>query len=124
MNFERTSGRRRLSFRLRLTGFALLLIALSMGAASILAYYGSKSTLEKHLQNELLAIVKTAAPMVDGDLLPLIYQRASGEMAGADEFEEIRGLLEKIKNGNGMKSRGSPIYVMRPAADFATTGKL
>ncbi len=124
MNFERTSGRRRLSFRLRLTGFALLLIAFSMGAASILAYYGSKSTLEKHLQNELLAIVKTAAPIVDGDLLPLIYQRASGEMAGAEEFEEIRGLLEKIKNGNGMKSRGSPIYVMRPVADFSTTGNL
>ncbi len=124
MNSERTSERRRFSFRLRLTGFALLLIAVSMGAASILAYVVSKNTLEKHLQNELLAIVKTAAPMVDGDLLPLIYESASGEMAGADEFEEIRGLLEKIKKSNGMESRGSPIYVMRPAADFATSGKL
>jgi len=124
MTFERTSGRRRHSFRLRLTGFAVLLIAISMGAAAILAYSVSKSTLERHLQNELLAIVKTAAPMVDGDLLPLIYQGPSGELAGADEFEEIRGLLEKIKNSNRMESRGSPIYVMRPAGDFATTGKL
>ena len=124
MNFERTSGRRRLSFQLRLTGFALLLITLSMGAASILAYHVSKSTLEKHLQDELLAIVKTAAPMVDGDLLPLIYEGGSGEIAGADEFEEIRSLLERIKNSNRMESRGSPIYVMRQAGDFAASGKL
>ena len=124
MNFQSTSGPQRISFRLRLTGFALLLIAVSMGAASILAYTVSKSTLEKHLQDELLAIVKTAAPMVDGDLLPLIYQSASGAMAGAEEFDEIRGLLEKIKSGNAMESKGSPIYVMRPAADFATSGKL
>ncbi len=95
-----------------------------MGAASILAYHVSKGTLERHLQNELLAIVKTAAPMVDGDLLPLIYEGPSGEMAGSDEFEEIRGLLEKVKTGNGMESHGSPIYVMRATADFAATGKL
>jgi signal transduction histidine kinase/DNA-binding response OmpR family regulator len=116
--------RRRLSFRLRLTGFALVLTALSMGAVSLLAYHFSKKALETHLENELLAIVKTAAPLVDGDLVPLIYRESSGALAGADEFEEIRQLLQKVKTGNQMESRGSPLYLMRPAADFAATRKL
>jgi signal transduction histidine kinase/DNA-binding response OmpR family regulator len=118
--------RRRLSFRLRLTGFALVLIVFSMGAASVLAYHFSKKALETHLQNELMAIVRTTAPLVDGDLVPLIYRRSTGALAGADEFEEIRTLLEKVKAGNHMEreSRGSPLYLMRPAADFASAGQL
>jgi signal transduction histidine kinase/CheY-like chemotaxis protein len=123
-NSSRPKRRRRLSFRLRLTGFALVLIALSMGAASLLAYHLSKKALETHLENELLAIVKTAAPLVDGDLVPLIYRESSGVLAGTDEFEEIRQLLQKVKTGNQMESRGSPLYLMRPAADFASTRKL
>src|SRR6185295_5341676 len=101
-----------------------LLTVLSMGAASLLTYHFSKKTLEKHLQQELLAIVNTVAPMVDGDLLPLIYRSSVGDLAGSDEFEEIRALLVKVKNGNQMNSRGSPLYVMRPAEDFSSTGKL
>src|SRR3954469_12765932 len=121
---QRTSRRLRLSFRLRLTGFAVLLIALSMGTASILAYRHSKDTLERHLQNELLAIVKTAAPMVDGDLLPLIYRLPSGEVAGMEEFEQIRTILSRVKTGNQMQSHGSPLYVMRPPPDFTSSAKL
>jgi signal transduction histidine kinase/CheY-like chemotaxis protein len=118
------SNRRRLSFRLRLTGFALILIALSMSAASLLAYHFSKKALETHLENELLAIVRTAAPLVDGDLVPLIYRRSSGALAGADEFNEIRQLLVKVKTGNHLESRGSPLYLMRPAENFVSTGAL
>ena len=95
-----------------------------MGAASLLAYHFSKKTLEAHLEHELLAIVKTAAPLIDGDLVPLIYHESSGALAGADEFEEIRQLLQKVKAGNHMESRGSPLYLMRPAADFASAHKL
>ncbi len=124
MRTARTPKRRRVSFRLRLTGFALALIALSMGTASLLAYHLSKKTLEKHLENELLAIVRTAAPLVDGDLLPLIYRDQSGALAGADEFEEIRKLLEKVKLGNTLESHGSPLYVLRAAPDFSSSGHL
>ena len=66
--------------------------------------------------------MKTVAPLVDGDLLPLIYRKPAGGLAGADEFEEIRQLLEKVKDGNHMNSRGSPLYLMRPAADFRASG--
>src|SRR5260370_11717220 len=99
MRTARTPKRRRVSFRLRLTGFALALIPLSMGTASLLAYHLSKKTLEKHLYNELLAIVRTAAPLVNGDLLPLIYRDQSLALAGADELHRVRQLLETLNLG-------------------------
>lgn len=119
--------KRRISFRLRLTAFSLLLVAISIGVAAQLSYLVSKQSLEAHLGAELLAVVKTLAPQIDADLLPMIQltQGPVGEpLQGQEEFDHIRDILNKAKAANELSSQGSPIYVMRPAPDFAQSGEL
>jgi two-component system, sensor histidine kinase len=114
---------RRISFRLRLTAYSLLLVAISIGLAAQLSYYFSKQSLQSHLGAELLAVVNTLAPQIDADLLPMI-QSNGGQLRGQEEFDLIRDVLSKAKAANSMTSHGSPLYVMRPAADFPQSGEL
>ncbi len=121
---SRPIGGRRISFRARLTCVCLALVGLTTVPASLVSYQLSKRSLERRLSNELLAIVNTGAPLIDGDLLPFIHQRESGALDGEAEFRAIRETLEKIKRANRLDSRGSPVYVMRPAPDHERNREL
>ena len=122
MNLAHPVGLRRINLRQRLTGFAIALIALSMGTASLLDYHLSKKSLERDLGRELLAIVKSVAPLIDGDAVQRINRDSGVEMTS--DFQRLRALLVKVKEGNGMKSNGSPLYIMKKPKDFAKTGEL
>lgn len=122
MNFWRAIRLRRVGLRRRLTGFALALISFSMGTAVLLNYYLSKKSLERDLGRELLAIVNSVAPLIDGDALGRIDHNTAGE--NTSEFNKIRALLVKVRDGNGLKSNGSPLYILRKAEEFPATGNL
>jgi signal transduction histidine kinase/CheY-like chemotaxis protein len=109
---------------MRITGFAIAVLAVPMVAATALTYHLSKKSLERHLGAELLGIVNSAAPAIDGDLAPLIFRNANGTLAGAEEFETIRGLLRGIRDANHLESKGSPLYLMRRAAEADEAGDL
>lgn len=116
--------RPRFDFQRRLTSFAFVLISLSMGLASVVAYQTSKRSLELHLGAELLAVVNSAAPLLDGDLVGIIFREPGGAIRGKDEFDELRKVLLKVKTANHLESTGSPLYVLRAAPEYATTGDL
>lgn len=116
--------RSRLSFRLRLTAFALMLVAISVLAASLEGYRRTRAQLERHLGDELLRVVLTASTSINSDLSPMIHRNPLGELEGQDEFQEIRQLLLSIKTTNRLNSRGSPIYILRPSPDYARTREL
>ncbi len=84
-----------------------------MGLAALLTDRISRIALETRLAENLLGVVNSAAPLIDGDLLPLIYRRPDGSLAGEEEFEHIRGQLERVKAANGLRSSGSPLYILR-----------
>jgi signal transduction histidine kinase/DNA-binding response OmpR family regulator len=115
---------RRVNLRQRLTGLALVSISLSMGTACLLDYHLSKSVLEQQLGRELLGIVVSIAPLIDGDAVSRIDHDAEGEILGVDDFDKIRSLLVRVKEANNLQSNGSPVYIMRTAEDFDTTGEL
>ncbi len=114
---------RRFSFRFRLTAFSVSMVGGCMLLACLLAYQLSRQSLERHLGAELLAVVNSAAPLVDGDLLSFV-QPGAPDYSHHDEFQAIRQVLLKIKTGNRLQSKGSPLYIMRPAADFHSSGEL
>lgn len=104
----------RISFRMRLTGFAMLLVTLSIVAASAVSYRLHRQQIEHHLGDGLLRIVLTAAPLVNADLLAMVYRAEGGEIRGEEEFFELRKLLLSVEQSNGLLSSGSPIYILRP----------
>jgi signal transduction histidine kinase len=104
--------------------FSGVLVAASVSVACLLAYEESKQSLERHLGEHLLAVVNTAAPQLDGDLLARIAAGADGELRGVEEFEELRGILVRVKDANGLQSHGSPLYVLRAAPGYAQDGEL
>ena len=114
----------RLSFAIRLTLFAALVIVVSVGVSSWLVYRSKKASLEASLGRELLAIVNSAAPMIDGDLHQLVHRGEKGELAGQEEFELIRQQLVKVRDANGLRGHGSPIYTMRPTERYHDSGEL
>ncbi len=95
--------------------FALLLISLAMGVSSIIAFRHRRAELEKELQAELLAIVNSAAPSIDGTRLNSIQPPAKGtDFKPTSDFIELRDFLLRVKAGNGMtKLNSSPLYIMR-----------
>jgi signal transduction histidine kinase/CheY-like chemotaxis protein len=123
-NFWQHARLGRINLRQRLTGFALALISLSMGTACLLDYHLSTKALERDLGRELLAIVVSIAPLIDGDLVPSIDRDYEGELIGVEEFNKIKSLLVKVKEANQLESNGSPLYIMRKAEDFDATGEL
>jgi len=107
----------RIGFFIRLLGFGALLIALSLGIAAVVAYRNKSDYIEKSMTAELLAIVNTAAPMIDGDLVNVVRSDLKGGIVNEEEFNEVRARLSSIKNSNSLKAKPgvSPIYIMRPA---------
>ena len=114
----------RVSLAARLTCFAIAVMIVSAGISAFIANLHTRKDLAVSLAAELLSIVNSVAPQIDGDLHSLIRVDAQGALAGADEFEHERQMLLKVKAANRLVSKGSPIYTLRPAADFATTHEL
>ena len=115
---------RRVSLRQRLTGFALTMMFLCMGTVCLLDYQKAKYQLEDHLGKELLGIVVSIAPLIDGDAVARIEHDAEGEILNPEDFDKLRSVLIKVKDANGLQSVGSPLYIMRAAEDFEITGEL
>lgn len=106
----------RFTFRRRLLSLAIGLTAASTLLAALIYYRHAKGSLEEHLGHELLAVVNSTAPMIDGDVLPFIRAGANGEIQGREEFEETRRVLDKVATANGLVSSGSPVYILRVAS--------
>lgn len=115
---------RRLEFRHRLTLFGVILVVVVTLLSSTSTYSLARTWLESSQQNELLAIVNTAAPQINGDLLALVSRRSDGSLQGEDEFLEIQRLLDDVVARNHMSSHGSPLYIMRPTPDYVRTAEL
>ncbi len=115
---------RRVSLRQRLTVLALAMMSLCMGTACLLEYHQAKKLLAEQLGKELLGIVASVAPLIDGDAVARIEQDAEGEIVGKEDFDNLRSLLLKVKEANRLESNGSPLYVMRATEDFKSTGEL
>jgi signal transduction histidine kinase/DNA-binding response OmpR family regulator len=112
---------RRFGFFLRLTCFATLLIVLAVGVSMWIACDLKKASLERSLGNELLAIVNSVSPLIDGDLVGRIRSDRSGYW-GVREFEVLSAQLGRIKQRNHLGS-GSP-YLLRKSAEFDRTQDL
>ncbi len=122
---SKTPARRwRVPLALRLTCLSITVIVVSVGISSFIANRQARNALETHLAAQLLAVVNSVAPQIDGELHNRIALDADGELAGAEEFERQRQVLVKVKTANRLESNGSPIYTLRPAADFATSHEL
>lgn len=108
---------KRIGFFIRLLGFGALLIALSLGIAAFVAYKNKRDYIEKSLAAELLAVVNTASPLIDGDLVNVVRADHDGGIVNEEEFDEIRSKLSAIKKSNGLTAKPgvSPLYVMRRA---------
>ena len=119
--FARTRNR---GFAVRLVLFATALVCLAVGLSSGLAYRYSLGDLEAGLRGELLAITRSAAALLDADLVDLIYADEVGVLAFEEEFELVRSQLDEVRSRNGLPRTGNPIYVMRPLLDFSDSGLL
>jgi signal transduction histidine kinase len=117
-------NRRGTSFHFRLVAFALALMGVAVGISSLIAYRLKKQSLEASLAKELLAIVKTVAPLMDGDVHDRIRVGEVGSVALSDEFTRLQEQLVRVKEGNALLSRGSPLYTLRKPDDFVISGEL
>lgn len=102
----------------------MLFIVFSVGTSSWLIYRQIETSLEKSLGNELLSVVTSLGPLIDGNLHNVIFVDDDGVLVTEEEFELIRKQLVQVKLNNEFKGPGSPIYTMRPAFDFDTTNEL
>jgi signal transduction histidine kinase/ActR/RegA family two-component response regulator len=117
--------RRHIPFSVRLTLFSTLLITVSVALGAFVAYHDRKMSLESTLARELLGIVNSTAPLIDGDLHELIRVDPDGTFTPPGGFDRVRRTLVQVRNSNGLTDNyGSPIYTFRRAADFATTNEL
>jgi len=117
--------RRHIPFSARLTLFATFLITVSVALGAFVAYHDRKKSLEKTLARELLGIVNSTAPLIDGDVHELIRRRPDGSLEPPGAFEAIRRTLVQVRNSNGLTDNyGSPIYTFRRAPEFEKTHEL
>ncbi len=114
----------RLHFSARLVLFTAGLVALSVGFASVVVYLQSRQSLQTHLAQELLAVVNSTSPLIDGDLHRIIALGPDGELATREEFAEIHRQLVRVKQANHLSGHGSPVYTLRRAPDYGSTGEL
>jgi len=114
----------RVSFNFRLIAFAVVMMAVAVGISSWIAYRLKKQSLAESLGRELLAIVKTAAPLIDGDLHERVEGGLGDRKGVSAEFQRLREQLVRVKDGNALLSRGSPLYTMRKPSDFVISGEL
>ncbi len=100
----------------RLVGFSLLLIVVAVGVSSWAAYRYQKQFLEAQLQGELLAVVNSVAPAIDGSALNIIQPPAAGGAFDTNnsEFAKARELLLKVELANHLTNGShSPLYILR-----------
>ncbi len=116
--------KRHSSFALRLSLFATGMIALAVLLSSLMVYDKSKQSLAHSLADELLAVVTSTAPFIDGDAHESVRLSPEGELVGAEAFEQIRTQINAVRRANGLPSYGNPIYTLRKSADFLATGDL
>jgi signal transduction histidine kinase len=101
------------------------LVVLSTGFTAFIVYEQDKILLEKALAQELLSLVATLAPTINGNLHELIHRLPDGSIANEEEFIMIKEQLRRAKVSNRLPAkRGSPIYTLRPARDYETSGEL
>ena len=113
---------RRANFSLRLTVFATALIALSVFISSLIAYHQGKQSLEQRIGAELLALVNTLAPQLDGGLHRNVSLDQHGlAVVGQAESVRLRGQLGAAASANHLPPESNPVYTLRPAADFQET---
>jgi PAS domain S-box-containing protein len=104
----------------RLMIFAVLVI---VGVTGFSIYVAVQS-MRSRLANELIAVVTSIAPLIDGDLHERIRGNARGEPTASQEFQRLRGQLAAVKAANQLSGPGSSIYTLRPAADYLQSGAL
>ncbi|NQY74204.1 MAG: HAMP domain-containing protein [Candidatus Margulisbacteria bacterium] len=76
------------------------------------------------IQKELLSIVNTTAPFIDGAMHERIFG-IHNEILTPTEFYHVKSLLTEVKKSNQLDSQyGSPIYTMRKSLDYGETGYL
>lgn len=112
------------SFHFRLIAFALALMGVAVGISSFIAYRLKKQSLEESLARELLAIVKSVAPLIDGEAHDRVQTVGSGSASESDDFMRVRELLVQVKASNALLSRGSPLYTLRKPDDFVISAEL
>ncbi len=116
----------RFGITLQLILFAGVLVAFAVAVSTWFAYQNSKKQLETALGNELLALVNSAAPFINGDYHEEIVRVDSNFVDGMDAFHKIREqlIILKEKNHLGVESSGSPVYTLRPAQGFRQNEKM
>ena len=112
------------SFSFRVILYSLTLIVITATILWFAAYLDNKKSLEKSVASELLAIVNSSAPLIDGDLHDLIYLSDDRTVENEEEFLLLQDQLNKVKSSNKLKSFGSPLYTLRKAFDFPETQSL
>lgn len=116
--------RRRFSFGTRLALFGVLLTTLSVSLCAFFAYRLRIDALKTSIAAELLAVVNSTAGVIDGDQHNRIQGNQNNDIRPLEDFQEIRAILLEVKRRNRLTGHGSPIYTMRKAPDYATSGQL
>ena len=115
---------RRHSFAMRLIWFSTAVVTVAVLLCSTVAYHQSKRNLKNSLASELLAVVNSVSPFIDGDLHEQVFLDTNGVIQGGEAFEHIRKQLTLVRDQSGLNSFGSPIYTLRKADDYMLTRDL
>jgi|GEM_PF-1799329 len=117
---------RRFNLPWRLVVYSCLLVMLCASIISVAVYQRVRANLEESLGSELLAIVTSVAPSIDGDLHDSIVVIPGEPFFAEPEFELIRGQLSKVRDSVGLEAEAnnSPLYTLRKSADFDQDGTL
>lgn len=105
---------RQTSFALQLTLFSTALITLCVGVCSALVYVQVRADLKASVGGSLLAMARSAAPLVDGDTLAFIYRDEDGAISEPEEFEAIRAKLSAVRTANEL---AQAVEILRAAPD-------
>jgi len=106
---------------MRMIWFSTAVVAVAVLLCSVVAYQQSKRALENSMALELLAVVNSASPFIDGDLHEQVFLDKEGRIQGGESFELIRKQLTRVRDRTGLSAVGSPIYTLRKAADYTVT---
>ena len=99
----------RLNFTAQLIAFATGIVLLTVSLSSVLVYIRAKAELEQAMANELLAIARSTASLVDADLVEFVYRNVDGSIEFQEEFDILREQLDRVRRLNGLPATGNPI---------------
>jgi two-component system NtrC family sensor kinase len=71
-----------------------------------------------------LGIALSTAALIDADVVELIYRTETNTISFPEEFELVREQLDRVRVSNGLSQGENPIYIMRPAHDYPSSGQL